>query len=98
HNDGDNKGYAAKVNLSNTHLLKEKNKLSLTTMLDYEYVQQKFEPVERLRAVEFTRDWGLPLITTKATENIIKASAALKSANSNYLQYNFTNYHRADGY
>lgn len=97
-NDGDNKGYAAKLNLSNTKLLKEKNKLSLVTAIDYEHVQQRFQPLERLRDVEFTRDWGLPLLTERATENIIKASAGLRGANGNLVQYHFTNYNRSDDY
>ncbi len=97
-NDGDNKGYAARLNIANTKLLREKNKLSLVTALDYEYVQDKFQPIERLREVEFTRDWGLPLVTEKATENIIKGSAGLKGANGNFVQYGFTNYHRSDNY
>ncbi|MCH5689516.1 hypothetical protein LWM68_37965 [Niabella sp. W65] len=57
-NDNDDNGYAAKLNLVNSFLLKEKNKLRLISSLDYEYVQQKFQPLERLRDVEFTRDWG----------------------------------------
>lgn len=96
--DGDDKGYAAKVNVSNTKLLREKNKLSLVTAVDYEYVQQRFQPLERLRDVEFTRDWGLPLTAQRATENIIKASAGLQSENGNNLQYHFTNYNRSDNY
>lgn len=94
----DNKGYAAKLNVTNTKLLREKNKLNLVTSLDYEYVQQRFQPLERLRDVEFTRDWGLPLVAERATENIIKAVAALKSESGNNLEYNFTNYTRSDHY
>ncbi|GAB3413567.1 hypothetical protein GCM10027516_02830 [Niabella aquatica] len=97
-NDSDDKGYAAKVHLSNTRMLQEKNKLSLVTAVDYEYVQQRFQPLERLREVEFTRDWGLPLTMQRATENIIKASAGLHGENGNSLQYHFVNYNRSDHY
>ncbi|MCH5599428.1 hypothetical protein [Niabella ginsengisoli] len=97
-NDNDDNGYAAKINLSNTKLLKEKNKLSLISSLDYEYVQQRFQPLERLRDVEFSRDWGLPLVAQRADENIIKAAVGLRGENGNNLQYQFTNYNRSDNY
>ncbi len=60
-NNGDDNGFAAKFQLTNTKQLATKNKLQLTTGLDYEYVQDKFKPLERIRNVEFTRDWGLPV-------------------------------------
>jgi len=94
----DNKGYAAKLNLSNAKLINEKGKLQLLTSLDYEYVQQRFQPIERLRSVEFSRDWGLPLTTERTNENIVKASAGLRNEKGNSLQYHFTNYRRSDDY
>ncbi|MFV0607480.1 MAG: hypothetical protein ACK5NK_16755 [Niabella sp.] len=97
-NNGDDKGFAAKVNLSHTGLLKAENNLQLISAIDYEYVQQKFQPLERLRNVEFTRDWGLPLITPKADESILKLSTGLKNKTGNTLQYKFTNYNRSDNY
>ena len=96
--NGDDKGFAAKLNVSNIKLLKQQNNLQLLSSLDYEFVQQKFQPLERLRNVEFTRDWGLPLITPKATEHIVKASAGIKNKAGNSLSYRFTNYNRSDNY
>jgi hypothetical protein len=95
---GNNKGYAAKFQLNNSKLLSAKNQLILNTALDYEYVQDKFKPLERLRTVEFTRDWGLPLVTSSATENIITATAGLKNNKNNSFNYQFMNYHRSDNY
>jgi len=98
--NGDDAGYAAKLILTNISPLRTKKlkELKLLTGLDYEYVQDKFKPLERLREVEFTRDWGLPLILNPATENIIKASAALKNKFGNSIGYQFTNYNRSDNY
>ncbi|WP_223707909.1 hypothetical protein [Niabella beijingensis] len=96
--NGDDKGFAAKVNLSNTAALSSKNNLRLISAIDYEMVQSRFQPVERLRSVEFTRDWGLPLVTARVNENIIRASAELKNEKGNSLQYRFTNYNRSDRY
>lgn len=96
--NGDDKGFAAKVNLTNTAPLNEKNKLQLVSSLDYEVVQARFQPVERLRGVEFTRDWGLPLVTGRVDEHIIRAATGLENEKGNRLQYHFTNYNRSDHY
>jgi hypothetical protein len=97
-NNGDHQGLAAKLQLNNTKDLHSKNKLQLSTMLDYEYVQDKFKPLERLRTVEFSRDWGLSQTLLPVTENIIRMEAGIKNAKNNSLTYRFTNYHRSDSY
>ncbi len=96
--NGDDQGWAAKFLLTNNKTLHSKSNLRLNTMLDYEYVQDKFKPLERLRTVEFSRDWGLPLILLPATENIIRAGAELKNDKNNFLNYRFMNYNRSDNY
>jgi hypothetical protein len=95
---GDNKGYAAKVGVVDARTIKAEKGLQLLSSFDYEYVQNRFQPLERLRSVEFTRDWGLPLVMQQATENIIRASAGLKNNIGNSLIYKFTNYNRSDNY
>jgi hypothetical protein len=96
--NGDDRGFAAKFQLNNAKQLAAKNKLQLLTALDYEFVQNKFKPLERLRNVEFSRDWGLALQATAATENIIKASAGLSDNKGHTFNYQFINYHRSDNY
>jgi hypothetical protein len=98
YDDGDDRGFAAKFQLTNSKQVSVKNKLQLNTALDYEFVQNKFKPLERLRTVEFSRDWGLPLVPTLATENIIRASAGLRDNKDHSLSYQFVNYHRSDNY
>jgi hypothetical protein len=96
--NGDDRGWAGKLQVNNVKQISPKNKLLLLTGLDYEYVQDKFKPLERLRNVEFTRDWGLPLLTIPATEKIIRASAGVKDEKNNSFGYRFTNYTRSDNY
>lgn len=96
--DGDDRGFAAKFQLTNSKQVSVKKKLQLNTALDYEFVQNKFKPLERLRTVEFSRDWGLPLVPTLATENVIRASAGLRDNKDHSLSYQFVNYHRSDNY
>ncbi|MEO6218810.1 MAG: hypothetical protein ABIO81_00175 [Ginsengibacter sp.] len=98
--DGDDRGWAGKFQLSNTKIIKIQKQLLLNSALDYEYVQRKFKPLERLRGIEFTRDWGLPLsaIPVPVDENIIKASVALKNKNNHSISYQLINYNRSDNY
>ncbi len=96
--NGDDRGWAAKFQLSNKKVLQHSNNLQLSTTLDYEYVQRKFKPLERLRTVEFSRDWGLPFIVLPADESIIRAMAGLKNNASHSFTYGFINYHRSDRY
>jgi hypothetical protein len=96
--NGDDRGWATKVQLNNTRLLNATNRLQLTTLLDYEFVEKKFRPLERLRTVEFSRDWGLPVFVQPETENIIRAQAGLSNSKGHTLRYRFTNYTRGDNY
>jgi hypothetical protein len=96
--NGDDKGYAAKVQLTSTKQIRAKNKLQLSTLVDYEYVQDKFKPLERLRTVEFSRDWGLPILFVPATESIIRLGAGLKNDKNHSFSYRFINYTRSDNY
>jgi hypothetical protein len=98
--NGDDRGWAAKFQLTNEKILQQKNQLQLITGLDYEYVQGKFKPLERLRNIEFSRDWGLAVqaFPLPVDESIIKASAALRNNKGHSLAYQFVNYHRSDDY
>lgn len=94
------KGYGAKVDLKNTLLLKgSKRGLKLTTDLGYEYVDARFKPLERLRNIEFTRDWGLSLSETAAVhENIVTAGVQVSDKKNNSLRYQFTEYNRGTAF
>ncbi|MET0634998.1 MAG: hypothetical protein ABWZ25_03155 [Chitinophagaceae bacterium] len=97
-NNGDDRGFATKLQVSRATPLGTRHKLQLLTGLDYEYVQAKFRPLERLRTVEFTRDWGLPIIVSPATEKIIRATLGIKTEKDHNLTYQFTNYTRGTDY
>ncbi|WP_240627834.1 hypothetical protein [Terrimonas sp.] len=98
-NKGDDIGYAAKFALMDTRPVKKSAKdITLTSQLSYEWVQDRFKPIERLRTVEFYRDWGLPITVNAATENLFKIGAQLNGKSGNTVQYKFENYLRGDGY
>jgi len=96
-NSGDDVGAAARIQYTNTIPLNETKKSFLISSIDYEHTQQKFRPIERLRYVEFSREWGLPLVLNPATENILRLSSQLRNKNA-ALTYQFMNYQRSDHY
>lgn len=96
-NGGDDKGVATRMEYNNSTMLNAAKKLQLNSSIDYEYVQEKFKPLERLRYVEFSRDWGLPLTLPSATENILRLSSILKNSKQS-VSYQFMTYQRSDDY
>ncbi|MCX6208698.1 MAG: hypothetical protein NTZ59_04150 [Bacteroidetes bacterium] len=95
-NKSDNKGFAGKFILQKNNRINKD--LNLNSSLSYEYVEQNFKTVERLRSVEFSRHWGLPIIPNAATEHIPKAVFELKDKQSNSLSYTVESYLRSDDY
>lgn len=93
-----NAGAAAKLNYRNTLFLKGDPAYTLQSTVHVEQVQASFRPLERLRSVEFSRDWGLPLISQPADETVIKAGTGLNINKLHEVNYLFTAYKRGDGY
>ena len=96
----EDKGVATKISyaLKQSVFKNIKPGLELETNLGYEFVQDRFKPLETLRNVEFNRDWSIPYDAPAATENLINASLQLNDAKKNFLKYQFTNYDRSDQY
>jgi hypothetical protein len=97
-NKEDNKGYAAKVKVSNAKDFRGRKQMKLLTDAGVEYADARFKPLERLRGVEFYRDWGLPYVVTAATETIITAGAQLADAARNSIRYQATNFRRGNDF
>ena len=96
----DDKAFAAKFALQDdSQKVKMGSKVyCLQSAVGYEFVQRKFRPLERLRNVEFYRDWSLPDNIAPADEQITNAAARLASVKGNYLRYEIVNYVRSDRY
>ncbi len=99
-NKADNTGLAAKFQLENNikkmHFFKKYFALQATA--GYEFVQKKFKPLERLRNIEYLRDWSLPFDAAPADEHISNASLKIIDTLNNNIQYDITHYNRSDGY
>jgi len=96
----DNKGFAGKFILENVekkvYLLSRQWMLS--SLAGYEYVAKEFRPLERLRNVEFLRDWSLPFDIGPADEHLATAALSLGDTTGNHVRYEVTNYNRSDNY
>jgi hypothetical protein len=93
---GNDKGFGAKINFKSAHPLDTKR--TLLTDLGYEFVEATFKPIERLRNVEFTRDWGLPLVVAPADEHIYNGLVGVTDVKNNFLRYQITGYIRSDDF
>ncbi len=97
--DRGNKGFASKLLLKNSIPLGTASKeIRLGGELGYEFVDSQFRPLERLRNVEFTRDWGLPLVVVPQDETIITAASQLTGKTTTMLRYQFTLYNRGNSF
>lgn len=90
-------GYAAKFQFKNAQHIGDKG-LLLSSNLGYEYVQANFNPLEVLRTVEFTRNWGLALSVNPATEKIYTGGVQLSDKKMNFIRYDIGRYERSDGF
>ncbi len=93
-------GIAAKLQFSKDE--KPINLFGKTILLQanagVEIVSKRFKPLERLRNVEFNRDWSLPFIITPADERLMNAGFGLTGKAGNRFKYEITNYNRSDNF
>lgn len=96
---GNDDGLAGKFNYIHLDTLyASSRKYLLKTDAGFEFTSENFKTVERLRPVEFSRDWGLPILTNQASEKLTTFAAAVTNDKNDLLQYNFGSYVRGDGY
>lgn len=96
---GNDKGYAGRVQVKNTLPFKSsKAGLKLTSDGSFEYVEANFKPLERLRNVEYTRDWGLSLQVKAENEAIVMGGLQLDDKKGNSVHYQLTRYTRGNSF
>ncbi len=94
-NDG---GGAIKLYMSRQDSIGRRRRSELNIAAGYEFVNHLFQPIERIRPAEFSRDWGLPLLTQPADEHLPFFAARLSDAKGNSVEYKFDSYIRSDGF
>jgi hypothetical protein len=91
-------GFAARAQVLHSASLNKSKGRELKSELYYEHVGENFRPVERLRPVEFNRDWGIAFDAPAATENLVRAGATLQDSRKHALRYDLSGFFRGDGY
>lgn len=96
----DDKGFAGKVGVGRLMNLRTKSGrlLQLKANGGYEVVDKNFRPIERLRTVEFYRDWGLNYQPAASTEQLSFADIELSDSANNRFKYQSSAYLRSEGY
>lgn len=97
---GNDNGFAGRISASRSFQLRktETGHLRLNTSGGYEFTDHRFRPLERLRSVEFYRDWGLPFQPDYAFEHLLFAAMELADHKGNNLRYQATSYLRNKTY
>ena len=93
-------GWAGKVFLKNTSnpfiFLKSSHHIEING--NYELVKKEFKTIERLRSVEFYRNWNMINNFNPSDESLSDVSFKILGQKGGRLQYNFINYNRNEGY
>lgn len=91
-------GAAGRVAVQYNNSIKHQTKKPLTYKLNgsYEFVQQSFRALERLRPVEFTREWGLPVFLQQEKEQLSIAGFELMRSSDHKFSYTIQNYQRGE--
>lgn len=95
-NDG---GLGIKLQLKDERAVKlGKTAAMLNTEARFEQVAENFRPLERLRSIEFLRDWGLPFDAGFAKEQLPGFTMALSNNKQHSIQYDYSGYKRGEVY
>ena len=92
-----NKGVATKLGWKQKILDK---KWKLSSEIDYEYFSENFRSVERIRNVEFSRDWNIISDGTNNSQKqqYILGGLQLRNDSLGFIQYNYENLSLGDTY
>ena len=93
-------GYGVKLGVDNIKTFRNKTDSTksaakswkVLSNLNYEYVQQNFNPIERFRAIEFERDWNRPSTLQSADQHIIGAGLVIVKPELLNIGYRFNSF------
>ncbi|MCK4561754.1 MAG: hypothetical protein KAT78_02510, partial [Flavobacteriaceae bacterium] len=92
-----NKGFASNISWQQTIVNK---KWQLKSNLDYEFIDANFNTIERIRNVEFSRDWNIDNLITQNNQKqqYILGGLVFENDSIGIVNYNYENLHLGDDY
>jgi hypothetical protein len=91
-------GLAHKLQYTETRKIAKQKPWILNNSLRYEFVQQRFRPLERFRDAEFTRDWTIDFNPIPQNEQLASAKIEFVNADKTKLNYEFGSFVRGNNY
>lgn len=95
-NNEDHHGIATKLIYDDERSVSKTNKLKLNTKLMYEFVNDKFRPIERYRNVEFLRDWNILEQSQFLNEHLGSVNLSLEKEALGKIDYQFGTFLRGN--
>ena len=93
----DDIGWAGRVSVAyEEKLQKKKDPIVFRISGAYEQVTKEFRALERIRTIEFTRDWGLPVFMTQENERIADGTVEFRKNENHKLRISTQYYRRGD--
>ncbi|TVZ55967.1 hypothetical protein OD91_1241 [Lutibacter sp. Hel_I_33_5] len=92
-NNDENKGIAAKLNWKQILI---DNKWQLKSDVNYQFIHQNFNTVQRFQNVEFFRDWNL--INPTGNQSQIATTLSLENKKKDYVLYRFNSLSFSDNF
>ncbi|MXV37523.1 hypothetical protein GO491_02350 [Flavobacteriaceae bacterium Ap0902] len=93
--DGENIGIGIKVGGYKDIKL---GKFKVTPQIDYEYIQDKFDPIERLRTPEFARDFNLTTELAESDQHFLQSNMLFYVNDSILMNYGFDYLNQTNDY
>jgi len=96
----DDRGWAGKIQLTDSRELHLLKKMRSEVQVEGEWVDAKFRPLERLRSIEFTRDWGLDALPPAlfVQERILQGQWTLTDTQAQTIRARVLHYRRGKDY
>lgn len=87
-------GFAGRIRYNHKKVWSAKRKIDFASQVLYEFVQDRFKPLERFRNVEFARDWNSGLQAPPANEHLAQLSATVRKSDLLQVDYKFSTFIR----
>ena len=89
----DNKGYAVRLNIGRDFQFTDTTQNQISANLHYRGRHENFQPVGRIRAIEFNRNWNIRGQGFSSDEHLLKGSLSYSGKNFGKANYQFETLH-----